>query len=474
MNPIGRDLKLLRTQKKFSLEEVYQLTKIPLHRLEGIENGRAFKELVKEPTVLRSFIRGYGKALGIPDQTMVEALDLDKTGRYSQELIEWVEKNKSWKATRLADAGKSQADSSTATVKKKTVRKNVISEDESEMVPSSGIVNSSKVETSFSKKGSKLTENSVEKTKSKTLFDQPPSTSKALSIVQNPLLPNVAPEAPAVEQIDWAGKKISTSQFGNTRIVFIIVIALILLTVLAGVIWGVSRLFSGDKDNASQDQIENSSGESTPGYTSSPGPARIDQGETVSLPVPRLTGGNQSPSAGRESFNNTQNQTNGTSQAANAGTNSRQSGDAQPESQSSSTNPTSSATETSSPSDFQNTSIRSTQAPFEVLIYAYNGPVGTLQFSLDENENRRNVRLAQGEAFRVQPDQQIRFDGAFSSMIVFINGEPIDNFQELFFDRRQRQVVLTRELLDGLSNSNPRDLRLPRGVTPPASIRELP
>lgn len=93
---------------------------------------------------------------------------------------------------------------------------------------------------------------------------------------------------------------------------------------------------------------------------------------------------------------------------------------------------------------------------------------------MDEENNRRNVRLAKGEAFRILPDQEIRFDGSFSTMIVFINGEPIDNFQELFYDRRLRQVVLSRELVDGLTNTNPRDLLLPQGVAPPSSIRELP
>ena len=404
MNPIGRDLKLLRIQKKLSLEEVHHLTKIPMIRLEGIEDGKTFIEFAKEPTVLRSFIRGYGKALGFADEQIVQALDLEKAGRYTQELIEWVEKSKSRKASQK----KAGSDSKTT----------------------------------------------------KSLFEQPPLIDASETFY--PPLPNIAPEAPPVEQIDWASKRISNIQVGHSKLILYIIIALVSLIILSGAVWGISRLFSGNDEPSVEESSHSdaSSSESTNDAT------RRD-------PTPN-------PGENASSLPNT---------STTAPTPAPQTSSATPE-------PTTSITPTdASPSDADpiftpnsalsndpSTAVAISQppapvtpsTPFEVLIYAHNGPVGSLQFSVDEENNRRNVRLAQGEAFRVLPDQEIRFDGAFSSMIVFINGEPIDNFQELFFDRRLRQVVLSRELVDGLTNTNPRDLLLPQGVTPPSSIRELP
>lgn len=488
MNPIGRDLKLLRTEKKYSLEDVHQFTKIPLYRLEGIEDGRIFKDLMKEPTVLRSFIRGYGKALGIPDQTMVDALDLEKSGRYSQELIEWVEKNKSWRAAKSA---KSDSESDTSGVKKKIVRKKVVLDEDSETPTSttsgSTSTTSSALPNSASEKSAgKNTDSKFETTpeqKTQSLFDQPNSSSGFFTLNQTPALPNIAPEAPSVENIDWAGKKISNIRVGHPRLIFFIVVAILSVTLIGAIIWGISRFFSSDADDTSSDQTEQTSDGRT-SEVSSNGDIQIEQGEIVTLPVQSLAGSNQARSMPAEPQNRSSNSGSQTGIQNNDARNDGdidQSSSSEPTSESSEANDaSSSAAQSTSQSASQTSTSESTRElsanlpPFEILIYAHSGPVGTLQFSVDDNSTRRNVRLAQGEAFRIQPNQEIRFDGAYSSMMVFINGEPIDNFQELFFDRRQRQVVLSRELLDGLSNADPRDLRLPQGVNPPASIRELP
>lgn len=487
MNPIGRDLKLLRTQKKLSLEEVYQLTKIPLHRLDGIENGSIFKDLVKEPTVLRSFIRGYGKALGIPDQTIVEALDLEKSGRYSQELIEWVEKNKSWKVQAASETGNSSTGSPTAP-KKRTIRKKVLSDEDSD---------TESIQEPVKQKSSAAPEKSQNKSHTQSLFDQPPLASSRFTLIQNPVLPNVAPDAPSVENIDWASKRISNIRIGHPRLIFFIVVTILSLMILGALIWGVSRLFTGDSSAESTDQTEQTSDNARSG-SSTEGTSTIEEGSIVTLPVQSLGGSNavRSSTAGSTTGSATGSETanpSGTTanpQAGNRPDSSPTTGNAgetsisanqssglrgsEPTSQMN--NSSSDESNASSPETAETASSGQlrTQPPFEVLIYAHSGALSALQFSIDENTTRRNVRLAQGEAFRVQPNQEIRFEGAFSSMIVFVNGEPIDNFQELFYDRRQRQVILNRDLLDGLSNDDPRDLRLPRGVNPPSSIREVP
>jgi len=423
MNPIGRDLKLLRTQKKLSLEEVHRLTKIPMNRLEGIEDGKTFVEFEKEPTVLRSFIRSYGKALGIADEQVVQALDLDQAGRYTQELIEWAEKNSSRKSK------KSAANKSTSTT---------------------------------------------------SLFEQPSFEETPTSF--HPALPNVAPDAPAVEQIDWAGKKISNIRVGHPKLILYIVIALFSLIIIAGAVWGVSRLFSGgDQDPVEQSDTNANSTDSAEDTTES----SVNTSSTSATRVSTQPFDSRNVSNTTTSQNSTPSSDSGSISEATAqsdpAANSPSQGQtdpiaiSQPPAQDNSTESSvqDASYQTESESDL-NSDPEPQSSPFEVLIYAANGPVGALQFSVDDNRDRRNVRLAQGEAFRVLPNQEIRFDGTFSSMIVFINGEPIDNFQDLFYDRRLRQVVLTRDLIDGLTNPNPRDLLLPSGVNPPSSIRELP
>ncbi len=84
---LGKDLAAVRIKLELSLEEVQGQIKIPAHVLKSIENDSIFSEIETNKTYTRSFVRSYAKALRIPDELIVSALDSIEAGIYEPGMI---------------------------------------------------------------------------------------------------------------------------------------------------------------------------------------------------------------------------------------------------------------------------------------------------------------------------------------------------------------------------------------------------
>ncbi len=88
MPSLVADLKKIRRDHNLSVQDIYELTRIPLSTIERIEDGTLLEEEERNATYIRSFIRTYAKALGISDEDIIQALDDQIIGIYDGFLIE--------------------------------------------------------------------------------------------------------------------------------------------------------------------------------------------------------------------------------------------------------------------------------------------------------------------------------------------------------------------------------------------------
>lgn len=86
MPSLGNDLALIRKEKNLSLDDIHAATKIPKHVINSIENDSIFYDMSENTTYIRSYVRGYAKALSIDDQQIIYALDKQESGNYSGSL----------------------------------------------------------------------------------------------------------------------------------------------------------------------------------------------------------------------------------------------------------------------------------------------------------------------------------------------------------------------------------------------------
>lgn len=87
---LGSDLSTIRKEKNLSLEDIFEITKIPVHTLKSIENDTLLKSSTEHKTYLRSFIRSYAKALKIADAHILAALKATEADSYDNDLIKLV------------------------------------------------------------------------------------------------------------------------------------------------------------------------------------------------------------------------------------------------------------------------------------------------------------------------------------------------------------------------------------------------
>ena len=105
---LGKDFAVLRNNLGFSLEEVHSEIKIPKSVLESIENDSIFDEQGSNKTYIRSFVRSYGKFLGLSEEVMVQALDLFEANLYVPGSILEGDLIKSHGTSKISDPKKSQ------------------------------------------------------------------------------------------------------------------------------------------------------------------------------------------------------------------------------------------------------------------------------------------------------------------------------------------------------------------------------
>lgn len=88
MPSLGNDLISIRKELGLSIADIHQTTKIPLEILEAIEDDSIFDTMEENKTYIRSYVRGYAKALKIEDSLIVRALDQIEEGGYQGILLD--------------------------------------------------------------------------------------------------------------------------------------------------------------------------------------------------------------------------------------------------------------------------------------------------------------------------------------------------------------------------------------------------
>lgn len=88
MASLGKDLAYLRKQKNLTLDDIYDLTRIPKETIESIEDDSIFTEFNENFTYIRSFIRSYARALKLDEDVIIKALDQAETGNYDDLLLQ--------------------------------------------------------------------------------------------------------------------------------------------------------------------------------------------------------------------------------------------------------------------------------------------------------------------------------------------------------------------------------------------------
>jgi len=87
MASLGKDISKIRQEKNLTLEQIHEETRIPLQILNTIEEGSLFEDIDENKTYIRSYVRSYAKALGIPNERIVSCLNKTEAGLYNGELL---------------------------------------------------------------------------------------------------------------------------------------------------------------------------------------------------------------------------------------------------------------------------------------------------------------------------------------------------------------------------------------------------
>ncbi|MFN1835855.1 helix-turn-helix domain-containing protein [Balneola sp. MJW-20] len=84
---LGKDLASIRKEQNLTLEDIQHENKMSLDTLKSIEDGSIFDQDESQITYIRSFVRSYAKALKIPEENIVAALDAVEVGIYHKGIL---------------------------------------------------------------------------------------------------------------------------------------------------------------------------------------------------------------------------------------------------------------------------------------------------------------------------------------------------------------------------------------------------
>lgn len=82
------DFRDLRDERGLSLDDIHQETRVPVDVLRRFESGDLLADASFSDVYLRAFVKGYAKALGIPQARANAAFDAHRAGRYHGQLHE--------------------------------------------------------------------------------------------------------------------------------------------------------------------------------------------------------------------------------------------------------------------------------------------------------------------------------------------------------------------------------------------------
>lgn len=137
-------------------------------------------------------------------------------------------------------------------------------------------------------------------------------------------------------------------------------------------------------------------------------------------------------------------------------------------------NETQQAAENTVPSS-QGTELETLPDTLHLVIYAAYGKLEPVRVFTDVMDNLNPYWIEQGEAYQFEFVNTLRIRGQYSRMVLMLNGHPVENFQNQFYNNNTRMLEINREAFE----NDPKWLRAPPdslglGVPPPDSIQQRP
>ncbi|MGM0506767.1 MAG: helix-turn-helix domain-containing protein [Bacteroidota bacterium] len=447
MSSIGQDLSRIRHYQKLTLQDLHKRTRISLDILEKLEAGLLFEEPVENEVYVRSYIRTYARALGIPEDLVTTALDEQKKGAYDGSLLEpWPDIIEKTTAREIPSGEESDPSSSDKRAGEDGPEGRPTEED-------SGRAPDRKTDTPKEKAGGPDRKTGEPKEKTDTSDTQPdapdagaetPDTEQKKSTGDSPAdtekrpeggpgtqpkkgvpgakkaaveTPVAAPrEKKSTDQIDWAamGKRFSAPSKRSSG--WILGFGLVLLFV-AAVLWIAFRtdlltdLF--DNGEPAQEMV------TEPQETESP----AEQNSDLSLDLGSGVDENPDPASTNENE--------------------------------------------STPTQLDSTLF--------VTIYGAHGALDPVRVWSDLKPRFDPYWIEQGEAMQFEFRDTLRIRSQYEESLLFLNGHRIDDPREQYYNSAEQSIELTRGLFTPESEwANPRELELPDSVAVPDTIHMRP
>ncbi len=262
MPSLAVDLKNIRRDHKLSIQDTYELTRIPLDIIKAIEDGTLFEDESRNLTYIRSFVRTYARALKISEEDIVAALDDQVIGVYNGFLFD-----KYGSGSTKTEKGKEDDAESSQKSKYGSRFKLDLPEEEAEKPEPE-----SPEEKPYEEESEKLPEEEDEDLfpeESDSVFGEPqkpePETNNQSTIEREEYsLPDPGkpynrkvPEPPSVKSVDWAS--VGKRTYSLSRRPGILLLIFLVIVVFAGVTLVVVRKMSRSseqKSNAGIAQVD--------------------------------------------------------------------------------------------------------------------------------------------------------------------------------------------------------------------------
>lgn len=440
---LGSDLSTIRKEKNLTLEDVYNICKIPIYTLEAIENDTFLTQPIDNKVYQRSFIRSFAKALKISDEHILIALDALEQGTYKDTLYN------------LVHGTNKPAEDDTIEF---TIDKDKVSEVEPNEEPktSSYKTDDSTAETSKNDEE----QNSTEQTSNELNlgFDNTEESSEEPSdstppVDDTPIIQSSAgasrlanaekgkdsfkksedaepSQKPSVDSVNW-GEMVHKTTYAksNSKIYIAIIIAIVIIAAIIAIYLNFDSIKSVFESDDTE-KIENTAdakivdpGENQPPITS------------ISPDEDEVTNESETPNGNAEAQNITE--------------------DNDDRSADSSEN------------------VAALPEILEVAVYAAFNRLDPVRVTSDINNKTNPYWMDKGEAGYVQFNDTLRVRGQYQNMLLLFNGHIIEAAQDNYFDEKLDAIILTRDILEDSIYQDSSKIQFPSGINPPNNINYL-
>ena len=260
MPSLAEDLKNIRRDHRLSIQDMYELTRIPLDIIKAIEDGTLFEDESRNPTYIRSFVRTYARALKISEEDIVAGLDDQIIGVYNGFLSD-----KYGAGSTKTEKGKEDDAGSAQKSKYGSRFKLDLPEEEAEKKEPENPKEKPEEEESEKLPAEEEEEEDLFEEESDTVSDESEDTGNESTIDREEYsLPDrgkpynrKVPEPPSVKSVDWAA--VGKRTYSLSRRPGILLLIFLVIVVLAGVTFVVVHKMSntsGQKSNAGIAQVD--------------------------------------------------------------------------------------------------------------------------------------------------------------------------------------------------------------------------